>query len=136
MKKFCLKVLIEINGRFVLAGQISGTSSRDAVFSYADSFLSAPNARAISLSFPLSHKEFDSESTKIFFDGLLPEGFTRQCVANNIHYPFIATALEILNTTENRYSGIPTIYVEMKKAGLFEPKFENIICEELHNSAY
>ena len=85
MKKFCLKVLIEINGRFVLAGQISGTSSRDAVFSYADSFLSVPNARAISLSFPLSQKEFDSESTKIFFDGLLPEGFTRQCVANNIH---------------------------------------------------
>ena len=29
MKKFSLKVLIEINGRFVLAGQISGTSSRD-----------------------------------------------------------------------------------------------------------
>lgn len=44
----------------------------------------------------------------------------------DVRNPFIAAALEILTTTENRYSGIPTIYAEMKKAGLFEPKFENI----------
>ncbi|MBO6219886.1 MAG: putative DNA binding domain-containing protein [Treponema sp.] len=45
---------------------------------------------------------------------------------SDVRNPFIAAALEILNTTENRYSGIPTIYAEMKKAGLLEPKFENI----------
>lgn len=39
--------------------------------------------------------------------------------------PFIASVLEILEITENRYSGIPTIYKEMEKAGLSEPKFEN-----------
>ena len=44
----------------------------------------------------------------------------------DIRNPFIAAALEILNTTENRYSGIPTIYAEMKNAGLLESKFENI----------
>ena len=44
----------------------------------------------------------------------------------DVRNPFIAAALEILNTTENRYSGIPTIYAEMKNAGLLEPKFENI----------
>ena len=44
----------------------------------------------------------------------------------DVRNPFIAAALEILNTTENRYSGIPTIYEEMKKAGLLEPKFENV----------
>ena len=44
----------------------------------------------------------------------------------DVRNPFIAAALEILNATENRYSGIPTIYAEMKKAGLLEPKFENI----------
>lgn len=43
----------------------------------------------------------------------------------DVRNPFIAAALEILNHTENRYSGIPTIYSEMKKAGLLEPKFEN-----------
>ena len=43
----------------------------------------------------------------------------------DVRNPFLAAALEILDTTENRYSGIPTIYAEMKKAGLKEPKFEN-----------
>lgn len=44
----------------------------------------------------------------------------------DVRNPFIAAALEIMNTTENRYSGIPTIYAEMKKAGLREPKFETV----------
>ena len=39
--------------------------------------------------------------------------------------PVLALALETLRVTENRYSGIPTIYAEMKKAGLIEPKFES-----------
>ena len=47
-------------------------------------------------------------------------------VKADVRNPFIAAALEILNLTENRYSGIPTIYAEMKKAGLMEPKFEDL----------
>ena len=43
----------------------------------------------------------------------------------DIRNPFIASTLETLEITENRYSGVPTIYAEMKKAGLLEPKFEN-----------
>jgi len=39
--------------------------------------------------------------------------------------PFIASNLEILINTENRFSGIPTIRNEMKKAGLLPPLFEN-----------
>lgn len=35
----------------------------------------------------------------------------------------IISSIEI---TENRYSGIPTIYKEIEKAGLMSPKFENI----------
>ena len=45
---------------------------------------------------------------------------------SDIRNPFIASILEILEVTENRYSGIPTIYAEMKKAGLMEPKFESV----------
>lgn len=37
--------------------------------------------------------------------------------------PIIATALETLSITENRYSGIPTIRRELKKHGLREPEF-------------
>lgn len=39
--------------------------------------------------------------------------------------PFIASNLEILINTENRFSGIPTIRNEMKKAELPPPLFEN-----------
>lgn len=39
--------------------------------------------------------------------------------------PVLATAMETLNLTENRYSGIPTIRAEMKNAGLPAPVFEN-----------
>lgn len=39
--------------------------------------------------------------------------------------PYIASALEIMLDTENRFSGIPTIIGEMEKAGLPPPVFEN-----------
>ena len=37
--------------------------------------------------------------------------------------PVLAVAMETLNETENRYSGIPTIYRELREAGLPEPEF-------------
>ena len=40
--------------------------------------------------------------------------------------PFIASNLEIMIDTENRFSGIPTIRDAMKKAGLPAPEFESI----------
>lgn len=39
--------------------------------------------------------------------------------------PVLATALEVMEITENRYSGIPTIRREMKEYGLPEPEFLN-----------
>ena len=39
--------------------------------------------------------------------------------------PVIANALEVLDVTENRYSGIPTIVNAMKEYGLPAPRFEN-----------
>lgn len=33
--------------------------------------------------------------------------------------------MEVTENTENRYSGIPTIYNEMKNANLMKPKFED-----------
>ncbi|MCR5125642.1 MAG: HipA domain-containing protein [Treponema sp.] len=79
-----LRVQIEINGQFVQAGRITGHDFTDASFSYDESYVSSV-AKSISLSLPVSKKNFDADATRTFFDGLLPEGFTRQCVANSIH---------------------------------------------------
>lgn len=43
----------------------------------------------------------------------------------DLRNPALATMAEFLLNTENRYSGIPTIRREMKKAGLPEPVFHN-----------
>ncbi len=39
--------------------------------------------------------------------------------------PVLATALEVMNVTENRYSGIPTIRNELKEHGLPQPEFKD-----------
>lgn len=39
--------------------------------------------------------------------------------------PVLAVAMEVLKQTENRYSGIPTIYRELAAAGMPEPEFSD-----------
>ena len=46
-------------------------------------------------------------------------------VRPDLRNPTLATMAEFLLHTENRYSGIPTIYREMKLCGLPKPVFEN-----------
>lgn len=77
-----LSVYIEINGRPVLVGEITGNDYRDACFSYARDYLSNSDAKAISVSLPLSEETYSVIQTKSFFEGLLPEGFSRRALAN------------------------------------------------------
>ncbi len=79
MKKFY--VTIEKEGSRQLVGYIRGENSYDACFSYADSYLASAGAAPISLSFPLTEKPYSPAATRSFFEGLLPEGFTRRAVA-------------------------------------------------------
>ena len=74
-------VHIERNGERILVGTLVGESYRDACFSYSTDYLSDPLSKAISLQLPLQEVPFSAEKTKNYFDGLLPEGFTRQTVA-------------------------------------------------------
>lgn len=46
-------------------------------------------------------------------------------VSADTRNPYIAGAMEILNETENRFSGIPTIRREMREANLLPPVFDN-----------
>lgn len=80
-----LAVQIEVKGAFKQVGEIVGTSSDDARFTYTESYLKDPESRAISISMPLEQQSFSVESTRNFFEGLLPEGFTRRCVAEWLH---------------------------------------------------
>lgn len=80
-----LSVFIEICGKSQYVGMLSGTDSRDICFAYADAYLENPLAHPISISLPLEEKSFDARRTRIFFEGLLPEGFTKKCVARSMH---------------------------------------------------
>lgn len=82
MKK--LQVYIEIEGMQTYVGSISGSSPNDAQFAYSDQYIAAGHP-PISISLPISGEPFSAETTKNFFEGLLPEGFARKCVANWIH---------------------------------------------------
>ena len=80
-----LSVYIEINGESEYVGEIVGTSSEDACFTYDTMYLNNPEHQAISIGLPLEEKTFNALRTRIFFEGLLPEGYTRRCVAKWMH---------------------------------------------------
>lgn len=80
MKELC--VYIEIKGIPQIAGSIVGNDYRDAVFCYDSTYLEFPGARAISVSLPLQKDTFSVRQTRCFFEGLLPEGFSRRALAN------------------------------------------------------
>lgn len=80
-----LIVSIERSGRQSLVGTIEGFSGEDAMFRYDESYLKDSNAVAISISLPKQQEPFTPTQTKNYFEGLLPEGFTRRTVAQWMH---------------------------------------------------
>lgn len=85
MSNFSLIVLIEINGVKTKVGSITGTDYKDAVFAYDESYIADKTHHSISISLPLSGKPFSAKSTRNYFEGLLPEGFTRKSIADSMH---------------------------------------------------
>ena len=83
MKKYL--VSMERGGVMLPVGTLCGESHLDAQFSYGEAYLSDPDAAPISLSLPLQEEPFSAARTRIYFDGLLPEGFTRRSVAQWMH---------------------------------------------------
>ncbi len=55
--------------------------AEDTCFIYDNMYLRNANAKPISLSLPLQKEAFSCERTRNFFEGLLPEGYTRRCIA-------------------------------------------------------
>ena len=77
-----LIVFIERNGKQVRAGEIQCPNSNEASFRYTENYLQMPYAAPISISLPLQPSIFSPEQTRIFFEGLLPEGFARKSAAS------------------------------------------------------
>lgn len=84
MKRY--NVYLEVGGIQRIVGKIEGNSSEDARFSYAKEYTERNESRAISVSLPIQDEAFSAERTKVFFDGLLPEGFMRKSIATNMHF--------------------------------------------------
>jgi len=80
-----LDISIERNGNMVPVGTITGNGVSDAAFQYTPEYRRSPDAAALSVSLPLQDDPFSPARTARFFDGLLPEGFTRRSVAKWIH---------------------------------------------------
>ena len=75
------QVSLEIGGKWIPVGYLSGMEAESVCFSYSESYLEDPEAAAISVSLPLQREPFSPLRTRTFFNGLLPEGFTRRAVA-------------------------------------------------------
>ena len=84
MRKY--DVILEIQGKQVAVGYIEGETWADARFGYDEEYLSQHDPKAISVSLPVQKEPFSAERTKVFFDGLLPEGFMRKTIAGNMHF--------------------------------------------------
>ena len=80
-----LTVSIEREGKQVTAGVLKGTSGEDACFQYDVSFLQDADSVPVSISLPKQEEPFSAIKTKNYFEGLLPEGFTRRTVAQWMH---------------------------------------------------
>lgn len=78
-----INVFIEINGKKKLAGVIIYNNSEDAFFTYDEDY--AKTNKPISISLPTTKKSFSAIETKNYFDGLLPEGYVRNAIAESIH---------------------------------------------------
>ncbi len=80
-----LEIFIEKNGNQQPVGIIRYNDISDARFQYDRRYVSSPDAKGISIRFPVREEAFSPEETLCFFEGLLPEGFHRRYVAQWMH---------------------------------------------------
>ena len=76
-----LNVTVEQNGAQVPVGVITGNDTDNAQFQYLSEYCNDPNAIPLSINLPLREEPFSTQQTATYFEGLLPEGFTRRSVA-------------------------------------------------------
>ena len=123
-----LEVYIEEDGDFVLAGQIQGETWEDARFIYEKSYLENQSHQPISISLPFQEDAFSPFGTRCYFEGLLPEGYTRRCVAGWMHVAE-EDYLSVLAGLGNECLG--AVRICEPGAGGCSPSYKKISREEL-----
>lgn len=68
--------------RGIPAGVLSETDAGYS-FSYDPGYLASDNPSPVSLTLPLTEKEYESKTLFAFFDGLIPEGWLLDVVVRN-----------------------------------------------------
>ncbi len=127
-----LSVFIELDGKQTYVGNIRGKQSDDAVFSYAPEYKNNPDNRSISINLPFEEEGFEPGRTRIFFEGLLPEGFTRRCVADWMHVDE-GDYLSILSGLGNECLG--AVKITERDAEEIQPAYQKLSVEEVKNLA-
>lgn len=127
-----LSVFIELDGKQTYVGNIRGNQSDDAVFSYAPEYKNNPDNRPISINLPFEEEGFEPGRTRIFFEGLLPEGFTRRCVADWMHVDE-GDYLSILSGLGNECLG--AVKITESDAEEIRPAYQKLSVEEVKNLA-
>lgn len=123
-----LEVYIEEDGDFVLAGQIQGETWEDARFIYEKSYLENQSHQPVSISLPFQEDAFSPFETRCYFEGLLPEGYTRRCVAGWMHVAE-EDYLSVLAGLGNECLG--AVRICEPGAGGCSPSYKKISREEL-----
>ncbi|MDO4179143.1 MAG: HipA domain-containing protein [Phascolarctobacterium sp.] len=127
-----LNIYIEKMGEPILVGAITYTSVQDAKFSYDKKYLALHDARAISINLPLQEEAFASERTKIFFEGLLPEGFIRRSMAQRMRVQE-DDYLSILSVLGSECLGALLVLKDGEHAP--RPSYEELGIEQIKNLA-
>lgn len=124
-----LQVSIEIEGKQHLVGSIEGINCEDARFRYADEYLCSSGIRPISISLPLQKEYFSPKDTRCFFEGLLPEGFSRRALASwaKVDESDYLAILEVLGQ-----ECLGAICVQGKSSDTSEAAYAHLSEEQVH----
>lgn len=120
-----LLVKIEVSGEIKLVGRLFYNTYLDAIFKYDKYYMEGIGSVPISLSLQFQDEPFTPWQTKRFFEGLLPEGFTRRTVAQWLQVPendYIAIlhglgreclgAIQIVDNDDNEKCGYDELTLE------------------------
>jgi len=66
-----------------VAGTLTETDDGDYVFSYSDEYIKAYPNQPITLTMPVTNKEFKDNRLFAFFEGLIPEGWLLEVATKN-----------------------------------------------------